>query len=395
MQMLNFLGVYSYVSKPELGALSVFRILRLSVRYGITGPAVPAYSAYGYLLCAHMGRIMEGYRFGQIALSLYDQCEAKAWLPRIYFYVHGLTNRWVEPLRESLTPLRLAHQSALNTGDYEGGVLTASSYVMLMFFAGKSVSFMEQESRFFCQSMDSMGQDLGLLFVVPRWSFFYDLAGRSESILPLELSGEVKDTETALRVATRENNNLAMFFYYANGAIFSCHCGEYEEALDFSQKARNSSPHTDFGHVFYEGLAALAAAKKGKDKPWTKFVSIGRLAARRFKKWASICPENFRNKQYLLEAELASIKGNADTAVALFDKSIEAANTEGFIHEEALAYERLGHFLHLRDDVTRSLESYEKARDAYKLWGSETLVSRIEATLQTLKSARKIPEQTP
>jgi histidine kinase len=394
MQMLNFLCVYSYVSKPELGALAVFRILRLSVRYGITGPAVPAYSAYGFLLCAHMGRIMEGYRFGQIALSLLDQCEAKAWLPRIYFYAHGLTNRWVKPLRESLSPLRQAHQSALNTGDYEGSVLTASTYVMLMFFAGKSLSFMEQESRSFCQSMDSLGQNLGLLFVVPRWSFFCDLAGGSQC-MPLELSGEVQDAESALRVATRENNKLAMFTYYANVAIFSVHCGEYEEALDFSQKARNSSPHTDFGHVFYEGLAALAVATKGKRKTRPKYTSLGRLAAKRFKKWASICPENFRNKQYLLEAELASIEGKGDIAAALFGKSIEAANKEGFIHEEALAYERLGHFLHLRDDATRSVESYEKARDAYKLWGSETLVSRIEATLQTVESARKMPEQTP
>ena len=106
------------------------------------------------------------------------------------------------------------------------------------------------------------------------------------------------------------------------------------------------------------------------------------------KSWSRKCPANFLNKQALLEAELAALHGKIGTALSLFNKSIKAATKEGFVHEEGLAYERLAQYHCFLGNSLTATPFFERARDAYKRWGANTLVDRMEELIGTNCSSR-------
>ena len=60
--------------------------------------------------------------------------------------------------------------------------------------------------------------------------------------------------------------------------------------------------------------------------------------------WAAGCPENFENRAELVAAEIARVEGREIDAERLYEQAIRSARANGFIHNEALAYELAARF---------------------------------------------------
>jgi hypothetical protein len=130
--------------------------------------------------------------------------------------------------------------------------------------------------------------------------------------------------------------------------------------------------------TFYETLASLALAWSSRRWPRSRFRNRGLVLSKRMKGWARRCPDDFLNKQLLLEAETAALNGNSNKAIALFEQSVHKAKQESFLHEEGIAYERLGRYqLHLRQN-SNAMMSFESARAAFENRGATTLVNHME-----------------
>ena len=65
---------------------------------------------------------------------------------------------------------------------------------------------------------------------------------------------------------------------------------------------------------------------------------------RQLEVWAANCPENFENRAALVGAEIARIDGRDVEAMRLYEKAIRSARANGFVHNEALAYELAARF---------------------------------------------------
>jgi predicted ATPase len=377
MQMLNFTMVYCYIIKPEWGALAIFRTIQLACRHGIAPPAVPAFAAFGFLLCVHFGRIQEGGRFGRIALALLEQSDGDEWLPRIHFFVHGLLNRWVRPLRESLESLRLAKCLALKSGDNEGGVLNASAFLRTAFHSGEPLYAVEQEARTSCVTMDSLGQNQGLVHLVPFWSSVCDLMGNTR--VPLALSGDIANADDAENHAIVEGNRSAMRWMFVFQTVVCNHTGKHQRALAMAKLSWEAQADADMWLTFYEGLSSFSVARDGKGD-----ARIGRKAVKQMKKWKWARCANIENKAALLEAEHAAARGLSTKAMTLFNLSIVLAQREGFVHEEGLAYERFGQYYQFLGRFDAAAPFFEKARIAYQRWGAQKLVTRMENAIASL-----------
>jgi hypothetical protein len=83
----------------------------------------------------------------------------------------------------------------------------------------------------------------------------------------------------------------------------------------------------------------------------------------------------------LLQAELATIRGNVPTALALFDSSIKEARKERFIQIEGLANERLALYHRYLGNEHTAVAYFARARDCYRTWGAGALVNRMEEYL--------------
>jgi predicted ATPase len=377
-QLLSFAMIHSYVVCPEASFLLCFRLIRLSIKHGLSGPSVVAFVAYGFLLCAS-GSFEEGYRYGRLALELVDKFEV--WRPRVQMFMFGYISHWAKPFRDCLEPLQLSQYCAFMYGDLEVYAGCTSFYILVLLNSGSSLRNLEPSARSFCCSMELFGQKNALLFSLPIWEFISELSSCNE---PLNLSGEIKDAATALKFSVKEGNKFVSGSFYMLRTMWCYLISNYSEAIQMARKTAEYRHVSDYALTFYEALASLAMAWASKGFTRKKFIHRGRTLSKRIKCWAQLCSSNFHNKQLLLEAETAALNGNSTKALDLFQLSIHEAGQEGFIHEEAIAYERLGHYQLFTGRNASAIMSFEKARDAYQTWGAIVLVEKLNKIISQL-----------
>ena len=87
--------------------------------------------------------------------------------------------------------------------------------------------------------------------------------------------------------------------------------------------------------------------------------------------WAENCPENFENRSALVGAEIARIENRDLDAMRLYEKAIHSSRTNGFVNNEALAYERASDFYRARG-FDKIADTYlRKAQACYASWGAD------------------------
>ena len=130
-------------------------------------------------------------------------------------------------------------------------------------------------------------------------------------------------------------------------------------------------------NIFIDGLIGFYAARKHQEDEQEWF-TIGEKAMKHYQKWIKLSKWNFSNKLYLLEAEYYFLKGNNSMALEKYKASITAARDHRFLHEEGLAYSKLGHYHVAQGRKIDGKQSFNQADVCYKRWGAHRLVSSIE-----------------
>ena len=111
---------------------------------------------------------------------------------------------------------------------------------------------------------------------------------------------------------------------------------------------------------------------------------------RKLQVWAENCPENFENRAALVGAEIARLDGRPLDAESLYEQAIRSARSNGFIHNEAIAYERASAFYRARG-FDQIAELYlRNARYGYLRWGADGKVRQLEEMYPGL-CGRKMP----
>src|SRR6185295_7643308 len=130
----------------------------------------------------------------------------------------------------------------------------------------------------------------------------------------------------------------------------------------------------------YHFYAALAHAARHdevapEDRAPHRDALVGH--ARRLGEWARQCPENFRSRAALADAEIARIEGRVVDAERLYDSALSAARASGFPHGEAIAYERAAEFWRARGLPLFGDAYLQQACAYYRRWGAEGKVKEL------------------
>lgn len=133
--------------------------------------------------------------------------------------------------------------------------------------------------------------------------------------------------------------------------------------------------------MMYGGMTAIAMASNGKQ--YWKNVKKARDSLRRIKKCARLCPMNFLDKKYLLEAELFALKGNA-RATEKYISAIAVAKEFGFLHCQALANERMARYLVKKENLSAAEPYFQEACELYGEWKAHAKVRRLEKEIDQL-----------
>jgi PAS domain S-box-containing protein len=171
---------------------------------------------------------------------------------------------------------------------------------------------------------------------------------------------------------------------------------DYGSAIDASLKAQRllwTAP-SNLEMVEYHFYGALSHAASwnsaSSDEKQQHFEALT-AHHRQIEVWAQNCPENFENRAALLGAEIARIEGRMIDAEHLYENAIRSAHENGFVHNEAVAYEVAARFYLARGFKKIANAYLMEARYCYLRWGAAGKVRQLDELYPTLQGANEVP----
>lgn len=93
MEILNLIFPYCTMLKHPKAPHAIFRMVQLTVKYGVTATSATGFAGFGMGLCG-IGDFVNGNRYGKIALRILEHFEAKSLICRVYCLYYGFISNW-------------------------------------------------------------------------------------------------------------------------------------------------------------------------------------------------------------------------------------------------------------------------------------------------------------
>jgi len=387
MRLLSSIFSASFIAVPELMPLIVFKQVTLSVQYGNTSLSAFAYVNYGLILCGIVGDIEAGYQFGQLALRILEQFQAKELKAKIFAVFHATVGIWKEHVRESLQPFRSAYSIGLETGDLEFASNCAYLYSFHASFAGKQLASLEPEMAAYSEALEQLKQETYLTYNKIYRQAVLNLIGRAEE--PCRLIGESYNEETMLPIHQQANDRYAICNLSVNKLRLCC---LFDKPVQAFETATMAEQYLDGATAtlliplfhFYDSLARLAVFPDTPKTEQHDLLEKVTANQEKMKKWADHAPMNYLHKFYLVEAERHRVQGSYIEAMEDYDKAIKGAKENEYIQEEALAHELAAKFYLAWGKEIIAQTYLTNAYYAYARWGALAKVEDLETRYRQL-----------
>lgn len=356
--------------------------LNLCLKYGNPPNAAYIYNTYGMLLCSIKQDIDYGYQFGNLALKLVEKFNNKKLEVFVLQMYYGQIWHWKESLRNTVAQNKLIYgfNIGIDTGENEFASYVAINYCLIKFFGGQNLEEVEQDYK----KYSGVIKHLKLQFSIFSIEIFYKLIIKLLNINNHDiLLASDKIEEEYLENWIQNNIQWLIFFFYFTKTFYCYLLKDYTCATTNGIKAEkyvkaSSSFLTAPQYNFYSSLSYLAdyiASDINQQKDLLEQVDQNQV---QMKIWVNYCPDNFQHKYDLVAAEKARFLRQYWEAEELYERAIQGAKKNEFIHEEALAYERAAEFyLKLGREEIGQLY-LRNAHYCYTRWGAKAKVKQLE-----------------
>jgi hypothetical protein len=262
----------------------------------------------------------------------------------------------------------------METGNIEFAMFNASIYVWTQLDI-TPLPVLDKEISTVNERMECYGQKINMQRIKPAWQMMKNFMGQAKGD-PITLTGDIME-ESILEQWKHEN--MGAYWTHAYRMMLAYMFGDYTRAERFSNGCRTLADYP-WGTVdvtvviFFDALTALAKARASNQKK----APLAEKRLRRLQYWANHSPRNFLGKQFLLEAEMAALAGQHDSAFSKYTCAIALSREGGFIMQAALANERTGKYLLERDDKESAVFHIREAISLYKRWGATAKVKALK-----------------
>ncbi|QLE50763.1 GAF domain-containing protein [Nostoc sp. C057] len=372
----------AFQTAPVMMPIIVCKMVNLSLNYGNTAVSGYGYSLYGLLLCGVQGEINSGYEFGKLASSLVSQFHAEELKAKILTVVSAHVMHWKEHVRETLTSSMSGYASGLETGDLEYAGYCGYIYPYHSFWLGKELWVLEKELIAYCESLKKINQQVALTWNLVYLQTVLNLKGNYENVDCL--IGEAYDEQSMLPIHQQVNDLYTINHLFVNKLMLSYIFGEYFKAVENAAIAEKSLGGVTGLFVvplfyFYDSLAHLAIYHTAKESQRQAILEKVQANQQKMELWATHAPTNHLHRFYLVEAERCRILGQNLEAMDYYENSIAKSQENGFLQEEALAYELAGKFYQSLGKELIYQTYITKAYYACIRWGAIAKVKYLES----------------
>ncbi len=395
MRLLLAIGPAAANANPTLYPLVVFKIVNLSIQYGNSSLSAYGYCMYGMLVSMMQGDIDSGYQFGQLAVRLLQNFDARAIKAKVYFLFNTFIRHWKEHVKETTESLLDAFHSGLETGDIEYACYAVNGFSQHLLWSGEPLESLVQSQTQYFDVLQKYKQEVISDFAKPWHQLVLNFLDKSPD--RCRLIGELFDEDQNIPLLIETDNKSALVLTYIAKSILLYFFRDYTQSVE-SARLTDQYKENVIGtqyliqHNFYYSLALLAlypTTPKSEQKQYLKKVAAQQ---KQMKKWAAHAPCNVQHKYELVEAETARVLGRDVKAMEYYDRAIQGARTQGYIQEEALANERAAEFYLSRGKETIADAYLRKSYASYMRWGAKAKVRDLEERYPQLRSRRFVAQ---
>ncbi len=381
MRVLVAALVPAFVASPNLFPLITFKIVNLSLRYGISPQAAYGYGLYGWLLCGALDDINSGYEFGQLSIQLFDRFNSLELNCKALNIYNAFIRHWKEHGRQTIPVFIDALKLSLETGNIEYAGYSSINYCHYTFLVGEELETLRTAHKPYVDLMKQVKQDYALHSVSTVRQTVLNLLGESDD--PCCLVGESFNEVKMLPIFQKANVMTSLFMTYCYKTMLLYLFKDYRNSVKAGELTDQYTASC-FGfmsiaaHNFYYSLALLGNCYQNKSSQKIALNQV-EINQKKMKNWATHAPENYRHKFDLIEAEKARLLGFDSKAIDLYRQAVEGAKQSGYIQEEALANELTAQFYFSRNQEAIAEVYLLQAYYGYIHWGAKAKVKDLES----------------
>ncbi|MGH8139279.1 MAG: trifunctional serine/threonine-protein kinase/ATP-binding protein/sensor histidine kinase [Steroidobacteraceae bacterium] len=384
----------AYNGRPKLFPLVVMKAVNFSLRYGNTDQSSYAYAVHALMLVGVYGEMAQALEFSEMALRLNERFN-NARLRGALLHLHGdHVYFWRRHFATGVPILEQGFRACLAVGD----LVYAGHLAFLMVWQAIERGDALEEARtlaarnaeFARQSHnDAVYQTIQL-----EQQFVTSLQGRTSDPLKFDAAGF--DERASLAAIAKADFGCGIVFHPIMKQILAFLHGRHAEALDAAQLAEPMlgaamATPIEATHHFYHALTLTALYPSAPPKEQAQLGSVLEGKLKKLKLWADNCPQNYHNRYALVLAEIARIEGRPAEAMNLYEEAIRSARDNGFVQQEALAFELAARFYAARGFATFAHAYLRNARDGYLRWGAQGKVRQLDETYPQLRDEAGAP----
>jgi PAS domain S-box-containing protein len=387
MDVLTKIGPPSLHTDAHLFSLVICRAVNLSLESGNCDGSCFAYVRLGMVAGSHFGDYQAAYRFGRLGHDLVERHGLKRFQARTYMCFGGFVLPWTRHIRAGRDLLHRGLQAANKTGDL---VYAACGHHLTtnLLATGEPLVDVQREA----ENGLAFAQKARFRFIIDIAATQLELIRTLRGLTPTfgSFDGGQFDELRIERRFTRSPDMQAECTYLIRKLQARFFAGEYRAAVDASLRAQSLlwTLASHFETAEYHFYGALSRATLCDSAPaGERRQHIEALAAhhKQLQAWADNCPDNFENRAALVGAEIARLEGRELAAERLYEQAIRSARANGFIHNEALAYELAARFYAARglDEIAHLY--LRNARYCYARWGADGKVRQLDQSHPQLR----------
>jgi PAS domain S-box-containing protein len=395
MDVLNEMIVPAHDCDHNLPSLIICRMVNLSLEHGNSDGSCVAYLGLAMITGPLFGNYSStAMRFGQLGYNLVEQRGLKRFRARVYAVFGNIIMPWTRHVREGRDLIRRAFDAANEMGDLAWAAHSRNYLVGSLLALGERLAEVQREAEDALAFLRKARFGIVIDIVTTQLALIRTLRGSTHKFGCLD-DGDMDESRMEHHLSSNPVLAIAACWYWIRKLQARYLAGDYTTALDASSKAQRLlltlSSHPEIVEFCFYGALSHAASWDiaPPDQKQQHFEAL-KAHHDQLDIWAQNCPENFENRVALLGAEIARIEGRELDAERLYEQAIGSARANGFIQNEALAYEIAARFYAARGFKQIADLYLRNARYGYLRWGAVGKVRQLDGTYPDLRQEESL-----
>ncbi|GAB7522241.1 ATP-binding sensor histidine kinase [Paraburkholderia sp. 2C] len=382
VRVLEKLAPAAIFSDANLLAMVLFKAVSLGLEHGNCGASPDMYVAFGMIAGPHFGDYHTGFRLARLGYELVEQRGLNQSQARVYVDFGNIVMPWTAHVRDGRPLLRRAFEIATRSGDVTYAGYSCNHLNTNMLASGDPLDDTQREAEHGLVFARKVRFGLVAAIISAQLALIRTLRGLTLKFGLLD-DGHLSETEIESRLARDPSLAIAACWYWIRKMQARYFAGNFAAAVDASVKARallwtSPSFFETAEYHFYSALSYAALCDAASPDVKDDYLAAIIAHHRQLEIWAANCPQNFSNRAALVGAELARLHGRMTDAEQFYEIAIRSSRDNGFIHNEAVAYETAARFYAARGLAEFAHLYLKNARYAYLRWGANGKVRQLD-----------------